>query len=57
MKAKNKTDLTFFNLRLPGYLWCAFQSFLILDKGRPYLIVKAVIRLSDPAVMDLVSKK
>jgi kinesin family protein 13 len=28
-----------------------------LDNGRPYLIVKAVVRLSDPAVMDLVLRK
>ena len=27
------------------------------DKSRPYLIVKAVVRLSDPAVMDLVLRK
>ena len=27
------------------------------DKGRPYLIVKAVVRLSDPAAMDLVLRK
>ena len=28
-----------------------------VDKERPYLIVKAVIRLSDPAAMDLVLRK
>ena len=28
-----------------------------LDRERPYLIVKAVIRLSDPAAMDLVLRK
>ena len=27
------------------------------DKERPYLIVKAVVRLSDPAAMDLVLRK
>ena len=34
-------------------LWC----FFFVDKERPYLIVKAVIRLSDPAAMDLVLRK
>ena len=29
----------------------------VSDKGRPYLIVKAVVRLSDPAAMDLVLRK
>ena len=31
--------------------------FVISEKERPYLIVKAVIRLSDPAAMDLVLRK
>ena len=31
--------------------------FLFSDKERAYLIVKAVVRLSDPAAMDLVLRK
>ena len=35
-----------------------FSLFLVFtDRERPYLIVKAVIRLSDPAAMDLVLRK
>ena len=31
--------------------------FFVTDKERPYLIVKAVLRLSDPAAMDVVLRK
>ena len=31
--------------------------FSVTDKERPYLIVKAVLRLSDPAAMDVVLRK
>ena len=36
-----------------------FPPFFLVftDRERPYLIVKAVIRLSDPAAMDLVLRK
>ena len=37
------------------YLLCRPLS--VSDKERPYLIVKAVVRLSDPAAMDLVLRK
>ena len=38
---------------------CIFSHFFLVftDRERPYLIVKAVIRLSDPAAMDLVLRK
>ena len=32
-------------------------EFVLADKDRAYLIVKAVVRLSDPAAMDLVVRK
>ncbi len=41
--------VTFLNLLDP--------NLFVSDKGRPYLIVKAVVRLSDPAAMDLVLRK
>ena len=34
-----------------------FQNVTFSDKERAYLIVKAVVRLSDPAAMDLVLRK
>ena len=45
------------------YIYCdtfyIFSPFFLVftDRERPYLIVKAVIRLSDPAAMDLVLRK
>ena len=33
------------------------KLFVVTDKERPYLIVKAVLRLSDPAAMDVVLRK
>ena len=38
-------------------MFIPYVFFLFSDKERAYLIVKAVVRLSDPAAMDLVLRK
>ena len=43
------------NLQNPECVFMCVDPFT--DKERPYLIVKAVVRLSDPAAMDLVLRK
>ena len=53
-----KGDLIFLiKVALESSVFIVSRPLSVSDKERPYLIVKAVVRLSDPAAMDLVLRK